>query len=799
MFPNATTKIATLVLRARFLFFFILLGLTALSLPIAKKIAFDSNFESLLPEDDPVLNEVQQVRDDVGGLSELVAAIRGPEIETIDIADKLVRALRTHPTIARADYEFPADFILDRQLWLIPIDQLKQFDADIQKSVNEAKLKKNPLYIDLESDDDENVGDPKDDILETVYKKIESESAKRKYIQKYFYTKNEHRLIVRIRPKSGVADFDRSAKVIALVKKTMSELIADKTKIDVKYAGNIVSQKFLQTRMQSDFARASIVALVLVLAILSLFTRRIVTVLILAIPLICSLVITIAIAQIIFGRFNLVSGFLIAALVGLGIDFGIHLYLRYLNELAHSDPHEALRSSIMNVLPGSATGALTTCAAFLAMTYSDFAGFREFGYIAAFGVLIALICTYFGVPTLLILVRKTTVRKTEEKYAPLSNDSPESRGQKSISRVIAAYRRPIFAVTIAMSLLSICVLPWVELSNDFSKLRGKSDLFDLNTDINGSVGGSLNPAAIIFQSLSDERIASNYIRSIISDPNNHLRRFVSPSSLLPTDIPDRQAIISKMKKLLDRASDESRKDPRFAKLERILGTKPWSQEDIPTLYQERLFAKRSGKPMLLLWPKLQLRLEANLIIWEKTLTKIRSDLQKKQVPIKIGDPNRMAARVLATIRHDGPIILIVAFLIVSLLVLIDFRNLKKTALISASVGLSVLWLLGSTVFVDLDINVFNQALLPSILGLGIDNAIHIMHHHQQPGATYAHAMRTPGRASFLASATTMAGFGALIVANHYGVRSMGLLSIFGVTITFICTTILLPLCLKWKN
>jgi predicted RND superfamily exporter protein len=93
----------------------------------------------------------------------------------------------------------------------------------------------------------------------------------------------------------------------------------------------------------------------------------------------------------------------------------------------------------------------------------------------------------------------------------------------------------------------------------------------------------------------------------------------------------------------------------------------------------------------------------------------------------------------------------------------------------------------------LELNLFNIVVLPTIIGVGIDNAIHIRHAHLREGrGSIPRVIAGCGKAALLSSATTAIGFGAAALAHHVGIASLGWLALLGVACAFVGSTVALP-------
>jgi hypothetical protein len=107
------------------------------------------------------------------------------------------------------------------------------------------------------------------------------------------------------------------------------------------------------------------------------------------------------------------------------------------------------------------------------------------------------------------------------------------------------------------------------------------------------------------------------------------------------------------------------------------------------------------------------------------------------------------------------------------------------------IGCSVL--VGFMVIFRIDFNFFNIIVLPMIIGIGIDDGVHLTNTFRrvQHGNLVKGITKT-GRAVVLTSLTTIAGFGSISLAHYPGLQSMGYVAIIGITACLIASVIALP-------
>ena len=103
----------------------------------------------------------------------------------------------------------------------------------------------------------------------------------------------------------------------------------------------------------------------------------------------------------------------------------------------------------------------------------------------------------------------------------------------------------------------------------------------------------------------------------------------------------------------------------------------------------------------------------------------------------------------------------------------------------------LLWLCQVLPRLGLELNLANFFALPILIGAGVDGGVHMVHRYKE-SRSVADVLRTTGTAVTLSFLTTMVGFGALGVASHQGVASLGQLMILGVLSILVATVLLLP-------
>jgi len=137
--------------------------------------------------------------------------------------------------------------------------------------------------------------------------------------------------------------------------------------------------------------------------------------------------------------------------------------------------------------------------------------------------------------------------------------------------------------------------------------------------------------------------------------------------------------------------------------------------------------------------------------------------------------------------------IVIALVTIALLLFVIRRSVIDTVLVMTPLILAGLFTMASTVITNTPINFANIIALPLLLGLGVDNGIHMVEklHHSLSEEQNIYQSST-ARAMFYGALTTASSFAGLAFSPHEGIASMGLIITIGIFWIMICTFIVLP-------
>ncbi len=156
--------------------------------------------------------------------------------------------------------------------------------------------------------------------------------------------------------------------------------------------------------------------------------------------------------------------------------------------------------------------------------------------------------------------------------------------------------------------------------------------------------------------------------------------------------------------------------------------------------------------------------------------------------------------------RDNRVLIPAAAILVAIVLLLAFRRFSDLALPSLTVALGTIWAVGAMGWLGFDFMMVHVALIPLILGLGIDYSIHVLNRYYEelrkglPTERAAFAsIRKTGAAIALAATTTIIGFSSFMVSDLPPISTLGAFAAFGIASTFLLATAFLPAVLVLRD
>lgn len=134
-----------------------------------------------------------------------------------------------------------------------------------------------------------------------------------------------------------------------------------------------------------------------------------------------------------------------------------------------------------------------------------------------------------------------------------------------------------------------------------------------------------------------------------------------------------------------------------------------------------------------------------------------------------------------------------ALLAIVAVLLLDLRRATDLFLALFPLAAGVVLTLGVMGLCGVSLNPANMIALPLIVGVGVDNGVHVLHDYRDRRGRVPYLLgAATGRGVLVAALTTVLGFGTLMTSRHVGMASLGLALTLGVSFCLVSALVALP-------
>jgi len=644
---------------------------------------------------------------------------------------------------------------------------------------------------------------------------------------------------------------ERRGLAVRRMRELVQETQVEVPGLNVGITGEPVLEHDEMEQSQKDSTLASIISLVIVLVIFVFGYHETGRPLKATLCLLVGLAYTMAFTTATVGHLNILTITFFPILIGLAIDFGVHLITRYEEELRHGRTERiALEKAMVNTGMGIFTGGFTTAGAFFAMAFTDFKGIQEMGIICGGGLLVSLIPMMTLLPVLILRGKQNVL---DHQLGPvLEKKAAEEMDIRARIENIWL-RRPVTIAVLMTCLTLAALIPAQKVKFDYNLLNMQSAGLPAVLFQDKLIESS--PRSVLFGAImaTNSVQATNLIATLTNLPTVSTVDSMAP--YLTEDVGRKLDVIREIKKVATEIQFQNAdtNSVNIGELDQALfslhgylglilgklGAEEASLREQVTSLRHAISALRQRFLMddrSLAAEKLAHFQQALLNDVHQTFTSIQQQdaggkMTAEDLPSTL--KNRFVgvtgkhllqvypreniwerenqARFVADLRKADryatgtPVQLLeyttllkksfeeaamYSLIAITILVFIHFRSVSCVILSLIPVGVGFLWMAGFMGVFGIHFNPANVMTLPLVVGIGVTNGIHILNRFAEELQPSILAKST-GKAVLVSGLTTIAGFGSLIAAKHQGIESLGYVMATGTaTCMFIALTFL---------
>ena len=873
--------------------------ITLLALWQMSQLELHMHFKNLMPQDHPMVQEFNRIVDDFSSASQIIVAATGNEVELKAFADDLAPRLATLTQyVRRVDYRLERDFHLRHGLMLTKardLDNTKVLFTDLSllpwlSHLNDS-FEKTYVY------DEESISTTEKEqraitFLDGVQHWLKTarhfassalavESLSRKAADRfllgdeYFISPDKDVLLLFAQPTFSLNEIDRVVAAEDSIDALIHQVAAAYPSVEGGTTGTMALARDEMVAANEDAYATSIVAFVLIILLFILSFRMWVAPLLAGITLIVGIIWAGAFASLTVGSLNVMTSMFAVILLGLGVDFSIHVISGYTeNRAAGHGIGDSLAQMLRKAGGGIVLGAFTTACAFLTLTVSETAGMREFGIVAGSGVLFCMLASLLVLPALLSwrdqILSRRAVRRAGGK-GPAAAPLPRAPAFGFLGSLAAWIRHRHAPILVALLAVTLGMARWgSQLTFDYNYLNMEpvgltsielqhrvEDEFDVTPDFALITASSIDEARRIAEEARDLRMVGlvTSISQYLPSPEQQGRRrphiveiatyleHVGPT--VPLTVADLDPLTQELYRLEDNVielaqlaylggqdrvdakcrqlvgdldADERRSligdlvqalagdpptgiaglnrfhagfAPRFRELAMgMANADPLVLDDLPQDIVDRFASRDRSTYLVSIYPR-----EG---VWENLEFLDRFTARMQDIDPRVTGIPSVFYVLMGIIGADGRLAATLTLIVVFVLLLLDFRSLRLALMAMVPLVFGGLWMVGVMWLSGLQLTLLNVIVVPLILGIGVDDGVHLLHRYRIEGrGSTATVFRSTGKAVLLTSLTTMLAFGSLVFATYRGLGSMGIALFIGVGTCFLTAVLIIPCLIGW--
>jgi predicted exporter len=526
-------------------------------------------------------------------------------------------------------------------------------------------------------------------------------------------------------------------------------------------------------------------------------------------PLVTGIALTFSFGALVLGRINSLTSAFGGLVIGLGIDFVIVLYARYIEERQSGASHDnAVDAMGRHTGVGVLLGAVTTAATFYSFLITDFAGLWELGLLTGSGILLLVVTVYLMLPALLTLVQQR-VRRDRPLHL-------RSFGADHLCRASLLKPRATIAVAAVITVALGVGIRGLRWDDDFRNMRsGDNRAIQLRQEVMDAFGLRFSPMVLRFDGI-DEGDALAKCRTILPE----LERLVDGENLVDVDtiagvIPTPETQRTLIARLEKAAPSLDGLAGRFDDALRAEGLNPAAfREGIDHLTaalerrQPLSLADLDGTPLARVVDR-YVAVAGNEVSaaiycyppvgeWRRGASPALAEVLSRYPDAVLSGPNIISAELREIVWDDAIAAAVLGIVVVFILMWADLGSPLRALLALLPLFVGMVWMLGAMAILGLRLNFFNIFVVTMIIGIGVDYGVHFLHRWYESGGDQA-AVAATAKAIAVAALTTMVGFGSLVISHYPGLRSVGGAAILGALSTAVLGITLLPALLSRKD
>ena len=648
--------------------------------------------------------------------------------------------------------------------------------------------------------------------------------------------------VVALRPRLDYGDLLTAAPHVTAIREAARALdLTAERGIRVRVTGEPVLNYEELLAISSQMRVVGVVSFVLFAAIIVLAFRSVRVVLAMVTSLLAALLLSNAFATATVGDLNQISATFNVLIIGLGGELQIHACMRYLELLGLGRSRlQALIDMAESMGPALFSSACTTAIGFFIFLLTDFTGVAQLGLISGTGMFLSLLSSFTVLPAVLAFGRPPR---------PLA--AAPAHFMAWLEHLPLRFAAPIRVAAVAIAVVAVATLPRVRFDYNMLNLRDPgTESVQAFTDLLAHAGNTPWTVDVIAPDLGSARTLAARLATLdlvaqtrtiddyVPADQDEKREILATASYFvppefrapppPSEAAQREALWAlgaeaaragagasalaaaarglhgAVTRFLDGLATEASPPAALARLAAgLVGSLPEQLRELRPLLEPGHVTRADLPPDLarqMLAPDGRARIQVypREDLSDSTALERFVDGVRAVAPEATGSAVWMVEWGRVT-WHAMTRALTIGMVCMVLFLVLLWRSARDTLLAFFPLVLATLVTCATLVLCGQPFNFTNVIVLPMLVGMGVDNGVHLVHRHRTAPDEIDVLASSTARAVFFAAVTAILSFGSLGFASHRGVAAFGQMLTLGVFVTLVCYVIVLPAVLEWDD
>jgi predicted RND superfamily exporter protein len=782
---------------------------------LASHLTLRTRYDALLPDDAPSVRELRRLETRASTAQTVLVVLEGSDRAALrHMGDALVPALlRIGPDEVASAEDGPhdvRDFLAPRLGLFLDRASLERLDADLEVRWDYEVTKASGLQMDDDAPPPLAWKDIEAHVRDGLHAGGGAEGLDlERFPDGYYERPDGHALVVVVRSPIAGGDLPRVDAALADIRMVVESVKNSRNEFEavtVSYAGDMPTGFREYSVVSHDLLGVGATGIALVLGAVVLYFLRLRAVVVMAITIAVGLVWTFGLTQVAIGHLNVATAFLVSIVAGNGINVGILYQARYLEERGKGRrTAEAVHAAVHATWKPTAIAALGGAAAYGSLLVTDFRAFRDFGFIAASGMILCWVVKTLTVPPLLVLLDPDGVDVAHRPGGWLAR-ARMAYGRPFAWLVPRAPATFLAAGSLVAVIGAVCAVRFVledpmeydlrETETDRSQTADLHHAWSVSRDVLGSSQGAL---VIATDSAEEAAVLEVMLRERWRAAPSAEKPFVAVrglTDLVPPGQADKIPLLLGIGDRIERARERGFvSDEEWKRVREIVpprGLRPFGLADLPASIADR-FTDARGVRGALVFIESDPSAGDDLRKLVRYADAFRSTTLPSGRVVQGSGSAVILADMLRAVVRDVPRAISLSLALTLAMVLAAFRRGPYLAavLFALAVGCG-----GVAIFLyvaHVKLNFLNFAALPITFGIGVDYAVNVAQRYEAEGGRNIRAvLRTSGGAVVLCSLTTMLGYFALVGSHNAAIRGLGAIAAVGEVSCLLAAVLVVP-------